>query len=58
MRSVLNDFVVKKKITYNNQIMLSTKRSTNISIISRFLNFLVKKSRNGRNNKLFEYYFK
>ena len=43
MRSVLNDFVVKKKITYNNQIMLSTKRSTNLSIISRFLNFLVKK---------------
>lgn len=43
LRTVMFDFVFKKKLKYETGVIISTQRTSNLSIISRFLNFLLKK---------------
>lgn len=43
MRNIFNNILVKKKIKYTTSSLLSVKRNYNMSLIDRFLNFLVKK---------------
>lgn len=43
LRNIFSSVVIKKKIKHDTNIVLSDKRASTLSLISRFINFLIKK---------------